>query len=255
MLVPLLFLVVGADVPVGEIMARVGANQDRLVELRKRYIYMEKAHVQTRHTNGKLARDETTEYEVFPGPKGLQKKLTAAEGRYWHKGSYVEFKGKTIPDNNSLDEGLISSFREGDDMTNDLPLTTKSQKEYRFELLGEQVVDGRKAWRIGFGPANRNDISWAGEALIDEQEFQPFRIYTKLSRRIPFAIRALLGTNLPGIGYNVTYQRLDKDVWFPASYGAEFTLHVLFFLNREINMSKESRDFHRAPLERYFTGP
>ena len=255
MLVPLLFLVVGGDMPVSEIMARVGANQDRIAELRKRYIYLEKAHVQTRHTNGKLARDETTEYEVFPGPKGLQKKLTAAQGRYWHKGSYVEFKGKTIPDNNSLDEGLISSFREDDDMTNDLPLTTQSQKEYRFELLGEQVVDGRKAWRIGFGPANRNDISWAGEALIDGQEFQPFRIYTKLSRRLPFAIRTLLGTNLPGIGYNITCTRLDNGVWFPVSYGAEFTLHVLFVLNREINMSMERRDFHQAPLERFFTGP
>lgn len=255
MLVPLLFLVVSADMPVGDIMARVGANQDRNAELRKRYIFLEKAHVQTRHTNGKLARDETTEYEVFPGPKGSEKKLTAAQGRYWHKGQYVEFRGKSIPEPGSLDEGLIGSFRDDDDMTDGFPLVTKKQKDYRFELLGEQDVEGRKAWRIGFGPKKKGDIDWTGEALIDQQDYQPFRIFTKLSRRIPFAVRALLGTDVPGIGYNITYQRQDDSIWFPVSYGAEFTLHVLFFLNREINMSMQSSGFHRAPVERYFTGP
>jgi len=255
MLVPLLLLTMGGDVPVGEIMARVGANQDRVAELRKRYIYIEKSHVQTRHANGKLARDETTEYEVFPGPKGLEKKLTAAQGRYWHKGSYVEFHGTTIPDSNSLEEGLISSFRDDETMGNDLPLTSANQNKYSFQLLGEQLVEGRRAWRIGFGPARKGDIDWTGEALIDQQDYQPFRIFTKLSRRVPFAIRTLLGTDLPGIGYNITYARLESGVWFPASYGSEFTLHILFFLNREINVSTESRDFHRAPLERFFTGP
>ena len=254
MLIPLLFLVVGGDMPVSEIMARVGANQDRVAEQLSRYIHIEKAHVQTRRTNGKLARDETTEQEVYPGPRGPRRKLLSAEGRYWHKGSYVEFHGKTLPDNNSLDEGLICAFRD-DDMARDIPLGTKQQKDYRFELLGEQVVEGRKAWRIGFGPAKKGDIDWTGEALIDQQDYQPFRIYTKLSRRIPFMVRTLLGTDVPGIGYNLEYKRRDDGGWFPVTYGSEFTLHFLFFLNREINMSTESRDFHPAPVERYFTGP
>ena len=140
-------------------------------------------------------------------------------------------------------------------MARDVPLSTKQQKDYRFELLGEQVVDGRKAWRIGFGPARKGDIDWTGEALIDQQDYEPFRIYTKLSRRIPFVIRTLLGTDLPGIGYNLDYKRQDDGLWFPVTYGSEFTLRFLFFLNRQINMSTESRDFRRAPVERYFTGP
>jgi hypothetical protein len=107
-------------------------------------------------------------------------------------------------------------------------------------------VHGRKAWRIGFRPADKKDIDWAGEALIDQQDFQPVNIYTKLSRRIPFAIRTLLGTDLPGIGYNLDYQRIDDSVWLPSSYGAEFTLRLFFLLNREINVSMESSGFRRT---------
>ena len=229
--------------PVTEIMARVAANQDRAVEQRKQFTYEQRVHIQSRYTNGKLAREETAEYEVFPDPdpKGPGRKLTAISGRYWKNGRYVEFTGKAEPKSDNLDEGLTQGFRN--DLVDDFPLTASEQKKYRFELLGEQDVHGRKAWRIGFGPADKNDIDWAGEARIDQQEFQPINVFTKLSRRIPFAVRTLLGTDLPGIGYNLTLQRVDEGVWLPASYGAEFTMRILFFLNREINVSMESSGF------------
>ena len=74
-------------------------------------------------------------------------------------------------------------------------------------------------------------------------------MFTKLSRRIPFAVRTLLGTDLPGIGYNVTFQRVDEGIWLPSSYGSEFELHVLFFLNRQINVSMESSGFRRTTVD------
>jgi hypothetical protein len=235
--------------PVTGIMARVAANQTRDAELGKQFTYEQRVHVQTRRTNGKLARDETAEYLVFPDPdpKGSGRKLTSISGRYWKNGRCIEFHGTAAPEPNSLDEGLIQSFR--DDMIDGegFPLTADQQKTYRFELLGEQDVHGRKTWRIGFQPADKKDIDWTGEALIDEQDFQPVNIYTKLSRRIPFAVRTLLGTDLPGIGYNLDYQRIDDSVWLPSSYGSEFTLRLFFFLNREINVSMESSGFRRAP--------
>ncbi|MGA3029007.1 MAG: hypothetical protein ABSF98_30070 [Bryobacteraceae bacterium] len=252
MLVPVLFLSPLAGdpgLPLPEIMARVAANQDRAAKQRKQFAYQERVHIQSRYTTGKLARDETSEYEVFPDPdpKGPGRKLTKISGRYRKNGRYIDFTGQAAPAPNSLDEGLIQGFR--DDMVDDFPLTPDQQKKYRFELLGEQDVRGRKAWRIGFRPADKNDIDWAGEALIDQQEFQPINVFTKLSRRIPFAVRTLLGTDLPGIGYNVTFQRVDEGVWLPASYGSEFTLHILFFLNREINVSMVSSGFRRAKVD------
>jgi len=228
-------------------MTRVGANQDRMMELRKQFIYQQKVHIQSRHTNGKLVREETAIYEVAPDPKGPGRKVTAISGRYWKKGRYVDFTGHEETKGDGLDESLTQSFRN--DLVDDFPLIRKEQKKYRFELLGEQDVNGRKAWRIGFRPVDKSDIDWAGEALIDQQEFEPINVFTKLSRRIPFAVRTFLGTDLPGIGYNLSYRRVDEGVWLPSSYGSEFELHVLFFLNREINVSTQNSGFRRTPAQ------
>jgi len=129
------------------------------------------------------------------------------------------------------------------------PFVASEQKKYRFELLGEQDVDGRKTYRIRFQPLDKSDITWAGEALIDAEEFQPVSVFTRLSRRIPVAIRMLLGTDVPGVGFSVRYQRFDKDIWFPVSFGTEFRLHALFFLNRDIAIASTSSEFRRANVE------
>ncbi len=35
-------------------------------------------------------------------------------------------------------------------------------------------------------------------------------------------------------------------IWFPISFGTEFKLHILFFLNREITLNVENRDFEKT---------
>lgn len=74
------------------------------------------------------------------------------------------------------------------------------------------------------------------------------RVLTRLSRRIPLAVRTLLGTDLPGIGFNVQYKRVDKDVWFPVSFGSEFRLRAVFFIKRDISMSMEASGFLRTAV-------
>jgi hypothetical protein len=117
--------------------------------------------------------------------------------------------------------------------------------------------DGRSVYHISFRPKDKNDISWAGEAYIDAAEFQPVRVFTKLSRRIPFGVRTFLGTDVPGIGFNVVYKRQEDGVWFPATFGTEFRLHVLFFINREVSVSLENTGFQHTHVESKMkvTGP
>lgn len=239
------------------IMARVAANQDRAVRERANYIYQERVTVATRRKDGKLARQEVADYLIAPTPSGTEKKLQKLEGRYLQKSKYIEFQGEPADKHGGLDGSLVESFRTDlledkskDGTANDLfPLTAEEQKDYQFELSGEQVVDGRKAYRVRFRPKDRHDISWSGEALIDEEEYQPVSVYTKLSRRVPMAVRVLLGTDLPGLGFSVRYQRVEKDVWFPASFGAEFRLHVLFFLTRDVSISSSSSGFQRVQVD------
>jgi hypothetical protein len=239
------------------IMAKVAANQDRAEKLRNDYVYQQRIRVSTRKTNGKLAREETTDYLVAPTPDGIKKEMKHVDGRYWHQHQYVEFHGDSAPETGNLDGALVESFRHDfvdskskDGFENDLfPLTTEQQKKYDFELLGEEIVHDRRVYRIGFGPQNKKDIDWAGEALIDAQEFEPMRVFTKLSRRIPVLVRTLLGTDVPGLGFNVEYRRFDNGVWFPISFGTEFRLRAVFFINRDITVSLENSGFRRASVE------
>jgi hypothetical protein len=71
-----------------------------------------------------------------------------------------------------------------------------------------------------------------------------------LSRRIPLAIRMLLGTNVPGLGFTAIYapqpDAKPNAVWFPVSFGSEFKIHVLFFFSRQITIAAENRDFEKT---------
>jgi hypothetical protein len=244
-----------------EIMARVATNQDREQQVRAEYIYQQHVRVVSRRTNGKLMREETADYLVTPTPTGTKKELKHIEGRYWHKGKYLDFQGEPIPEPDSLDGDLIHDFAEDwgknnkDGLGSDLfPLTSKEQKKYSFVLAGEETFRGRKVYRVKFRPTDKSEITWAGEAVIDAEEFQPVTVFTHLSRRIPFAVRTLLGTDLPGIGFNVQYRRFDEGIWFPVGFGTEFRLHILFFLNRDITVSLENSGFQRTKVESKIVG-
>ena len=249
-----------ADQPspsVDEIMARVAANQDRAQQARAEYVYQQRIHVATLRTNGKLAREETADYLVAPTPDGTKKELKHIEGRYWHKGKYLTFQGEPVPEDGWVDSSIVQSFR--DDFFNDkskdglghdlFPLTSGEQKQYRFDLVGEDTVKGRRVYRVRFRPRDKGELAWAGEAMIDAEEFQPIRVYTKLSRRIPFFVRTLLGTDVPGVGFNVEYKRFDEGVWFPVSFGTEFRLRAVFFVNRDITVALTNSAFQRAKVQ------
>ena len=243
------------------IMDRVAANQDRSEKLRNQYVYQQRIHVVTRKTNGKVLREETADYDVVPNPDGTVRTLEQLTGRYSHKGKYVDFAGEPVPESDGTDGDLIHGFRE--DLTNDdskdgfardlFPLTTDEQKGYQFRLIGEETFEGRQTYHIGFTPKDQ-EIDWAGEAFIDKNEFQPIYVFTKLSQRIPFAVRTILGTDLPGIGFAVHYRRQADGVWFPTSLGSEFRIQVLFFFNRNVSLSMENKAFEHTHVESKIVG-
>ncbi len=247
----------GAGLTADQIMSRVAANQDRAVNQRRNYVYQQQIKVVTRRTSGKLMREETAISEVTPTPEGNKKQLKSLAGQYWKKGTYIHFHGPDVPDRDSLDGELVGDFRNDltDDKSKDglgkdlFPLTSEEQKNYRFRLDGEAEIKGRAAYLISFAPRDKEDFTWAGEAWIDKQEFQPIHVATKLSRRIPFLVRTMLGTDLPGLGFNVEYQRFDNGVWFPVSFGTEFRLRAVFFVNRDISLALNNSQFARASVD------
>jgi hypothetical protein len=240
-----------------EIMARVAANQDRAVKQRTEYIYQQQIRIISRKTNGRLMRDETTDYQVTPIPDGTKKELKRLVGRARVKGRYVDFDKEPGPNPDNLDKDLVEDLRDDlannrskDGLARDLfPLTTDEQKDYRFELKGEETIEGRRAYRIHFAPRDKHDIAWAGEALIDSREYQPLRVYTKLSRKLPLFVRTVLGTSLPGVGFDVEYERFGEGVWFPVSFGTEFRLRAVFFIKRDISISLRNSGFKHVHVK------
>ncbi len=128
------------------------------------------------------------------------------------------------------------------------PLTADRDKTYQFWFKGEQRVEGRSVYRIGFKPKNKKKYDWAGEADIDKAELEPVFVYTRLSRQLPVIVRAFL-VALPGLGFNVQYQRQPDGVWFPASFGTEFKLRLFMFYRRQYTISIANSNFQHTHVK------
>ncbi|HEY4355450.1 MAG TPA: hypothetical protein VGN16_06865 [Acidobacteriaceae bacterium] len=258
-------------------MARVAANQDRAEADRAHYVYVQHARVTSRK-GSKIMCEETTDSRVTPSDKGSEQKIVKLDGRLLVKGRYVTYTAlprkrakatqaagqtETKPEekdvdieigDDSTDRDLVENMRENltnrnskDGIAANLfPLNSKNQAEDTFRLLGRGPMNGRDAYHIEFSPKDKSDFGWKGDAWIDSSEFQPILVRTAMSRKIPFAVRTMLGINLPGLGFTVVYAPQDGKLWFPVSFGTEFKIKVLFFFNRTIVIAAENRDFERT---------
>lgn len=250
------------------IMAQVGINQAKSREQRTEWIYQQKQVLRMIRSNGKVAREEHREYLVLPDRRGVKKQLTSFDGKYAYHSTYIAYdKPDYTYKGLDIDGELIGQMSE--DMTNEkesvdgiesdlFPLTYHQQLKYSFRLVGGiEDYRGRKVWRIAFEPRQRASIfdgdeggktMWRGEALIDAQESEPVVVTTSLAAKVPAAVRILLGTNIKGLGFSLSYQKLADGVWFPASYGGEFEVTGLFFYKRTMSISLVNSGFRHADV-------
>ena len=241
------------------IMENVGRNQAQAVAQRQEFTFRQKQLLRMNRGNGKVAREENREYDVAPSGHGVRKELLRFDGRYEYKGKYVAYDrpGYKYKDMD-VDGDLIQGLSE--DLTNDrrsrdgigvdlFPLTAEEQRKYNFKMMAAEQYCGREVYRIGFEPKPHqecDEAAWKGEALIDAAEFQPVLVHTKLAFHIPGAVKVLLGTDIQGLGFSVTYQKFEDGVWFPVSYGGEFEVRAVFFYKRTISVNMTNTEFHRT---------
>jgi len=134
------------------------------------------------------------------------------------------------------------------------PLTSKEQADYNFRMVGRERMNGRDVFHITFRPKKKDDFGWSGDAYVDTVAYEPVLITTAMARKIPFAVRTLLGTNVPGLGFTVTYAPQQDGVWFPVTFSTEFKLHVLFFFHREIILDAQNREFEKTHVTSRIVG-
>ncbi len=274
LLLPLAAAAGAQQLTAADIMSRVAANQDRSEAARTHYIYVQHAHTLSR--KGKTIHcEEVTDFRIIPTAKGSDQKLLSLDGRLLYKGKYLHYTQldahtSNVNDDDSLHIGVVG--KDDDPMDLDIvenmrhnltashakdgigaglfPLTSKVQADYLYTLAGRGSMDGRDCYHLIFHPRDKDDFGWKGDAWIDATAFQPVLVHTTMARNIPFAVRTLLGTSVPGLGFTVTYapEPTDKPdaLWFPITFGTEFKLHVLFFFNRTIVVDVRNRDFEQT---------
>ena len=164
--------------------------------------------------------------------------------------------------NETLDRDLVENMRWNliHDKSKDgvnahlFPLTTKDQLNYAFRMVGRERLNGRDVYHIAFRPKEKNDFGWSGDAFIDTTAYQPVLVTTGMARKIPFAVRTLLGTDVPGLGFTITYAPQTNGVWFPVTFSTEFKIHVLYFFHRQIILDAQNRDFEETHVSSRIVG-
>lgn len=242
-------------------MAKVAANQDRSIAERSRYTYVQHADVATRKGRKVLCR-EITDSRVTPAENASNQELLTLAGTLWVKNQYVTYNRLVKSEGRNsgdpyLDVDFVESLRKNltDSKSKDgfaaglFPLTGKAQSEYEYKLIKREPKNGHDTWHLQFKPKDTSDYNWAGDAWIDTAAYEPVLVQTHLSRQIPFLVKTMLGTNVPGLGFAVTYEPQPDGTWFPVTFGTEFKVHVLFLFHREVVLSAQNRDFQKTHSE------
>lgn len=272
------------------VMARVATNQDQAEAERAHYVYVQHAKMISRR-GGTVMCEEITDYRMTPSSEGSQEQLLTLDGRQLTKHKYLTYhalppdpaaaksedknkkenekKNEDNPEtihvtigDDSMDRDIVENMRWNliHDKSKDgisahlFPLTSKDQADYAFRMIGRERMNGRDVFHIRFRPKKKDDFGWSGDAYIDTRAFQPVLVTTGMARKIPFAVRTLLGTNLPGLGFTVTYAPQPDGVWFPVTFSTEFKIHVLFFFHREIILDAQNREFEKTHVTSRIVG-
>lgn len=246
-----------------EIMARVAENQTRTEAARASFVYQQDVLVRLQRSNGKLAREEDREYTVTPEPDGIKREMMHFAGKYGVDGKEfpITAPGQHYQDTD-IDADLANSLADdfgGDKDTRDgvnhdlFPLTAKKQKGYTFKLAGQESYRGHDVYRITFQPRPKPDdgdgTPWAGEALIDKADLAPVLITTHLAHGVPLVVKTVFGTNLQQIGFKVSYEKFDDNLWFPVNYSGEMKVRLLFVYARTISMGVQNSGFQKADVK------
>jgi hypothetical protein len=240
-----------------EIMCRVAENQERAEEARKAYVYDMNVFVRMKRANGKLAREESRDYVVAPDEKGAKRKLVKLAGKILDGGREITYTTPRYEHKNiDIDSSLTDAFArevmwrksEIGPMVDWFPLTRARLAHYTAKFEGEERYRDYDVYKVSFAEHEEEEC-WTGEALIEKNEFQPVLVTNQWACRIPAAVKIVLGTNITQVGAKITYQRFDKDVWFPVTCGGELKLRVLFMYARTIAFSAKNADFRKADVQ------
>jgi hypothetical protein len=247
----------GQTPDVREIMRRVAENADRAQAARTAWVYDHDVFVRLKRANGKLAREESREYTVAPTEKGARRKLVKVDGTILKGKEEIHYdKAEYRTKAADIDGAIVDSLAREIMWRNDNmglmeywdPLQSKNLEKHTYKLEGEEQYKGYDVYRISWKSKAKDD-PWEGEALIERNEYQPVLVTSAWTGKVPVAVSVAFGITVKNIGAKITYQRFDKDLWFPVQCGGEMKLRVLFLYARTIAFSGTNQNFHKTDVQ------
>jgi hypothetical protein len=249
---------VWAESPDGlAIMRRSAENVAHARAARAAWVYDHDVFVRLKRANGKLAREESRTYTVAPTEKGAQRKLLKVDGKILEGRNeivynQVGYRQKEADIDSAIVDNLAREIMWREDTLGLTeywdPLKSKNLDRYDFKLEGEERYRKYDVYRVSFHSKPKED-PWQGEALIERNEYQPVLVTVAWTGKVPIAATIALGISVKNIGAKITYQRFDKDLWFPVQCGGEMKLRVLFLYARTIAFSGTNRDFRKTDVQ------
>lgn len=242
----------------GEIMRRVAGNFDRANAARASWVYDQEVFVRVKRANGKLAREEIRKYTVAPTEKGAERKLVSVEGKIQNGNRVVNyseagFRQKDMDIDGAITDSLAREVLWRKDILGNIvyafPLESKNLKLYNFKYGGEEHYRDYDVFKISFQSRDKHEDDWAGEILVERNEYQPVLVTSAWMGKVPAAITIAMGTSVKQIGAKFTYKRFDKDLWFPVEVGGELKVRVLFLYARTIAFSASNSGFKKTDVK------
>lgn len=255
-------LVLSADLTAAGIMQEVGWNQTHADKLRTQVIYQQSVLSRMHRGNNKLARECQYEFVVTPKERSTEKKRVSFKGKYERGGQIFDyddpdFEYKSVDIDGQILDGLTGDFTNDGDSRDGIskdfyPLTPLKQLRYDFTLEGRDQYQGRDVYKIKYKPKKKSfeDGLWFnGEILVDAKEFQPIVVTSHQAKGIPLAVKLIFGIDIKQVGFKTTYTKVEDGLWFPATYGGEFDVRVLFGYRRKISISLKNTDIKRVNVD------
>jgi hypothetical protein len=176
--------------------------------------------------------------------------------------SALKLNGRSITgaEFRKLDEAAIHARQEVTDSKSDRRddnwekyLTAELIAKYSFKLIGQEPINGRSAYVVGFEPASDNlpvdrlidrlTNRLGGKIWIDEEDFEIARAQVALRSEVNLW-RGVLG-NLRKCNFTVERSRVDDQVWFDTLTNGEFEGRKLLDATH-VRTRSESSNFRKA---------
>jgi hypothetical protein len=264
-----------------DIMKKMAANTAAATEGRRQFVYRQQIRAGLLKNDGQVVCRESREYSVVPQPTTTRKKLVSFSGECRDGKQMVAYAEPSVArpgvkenatievhDGRESIAGMIGALANDKNARDGIPpqlfpLRAEDLEYYEFRLKGETTVKGRRAYYIAFAPVEHKGPCidsgssapehacrpWKGEAWIDVEDYQPVRIDTQLAKGVPWGLRVFMGINIRQLGFSLNYQRVADGVWFPATYGSEFSITVFWGYKRTITLSMENTDFKKTDAQ------